>query len=264
MTTIIASMLALAGGMNLANAQTALTVSTDKPSYVTGDYINVTGNLTATIINEPLLIIVKDPQGGIDNSDQFDVAADGSYFYKFRSGGLMNTDGVYRVTISYKGTTKGETTFNFDAVEAPAGAWKTIQASIGGQNHAILYKITGSGNSLISVTGNVDTKSFLASLSTQSDGILSLRFDQGIFDAKDFTASLDKVQITDKLPAGPGVVNEIHIDFKAGTKQIEITGDTIIPEFGAVAIIVLAVAIIGIIVATAKFSALGNTGKIHF
>jgi len=44
----------------------------------------------------------------------------------------------------------------------------------------------------------------------------------------------------------------LHIDYTAGTEKIEIVGSHVVPEFGTIAMIVLAVAIVSIIVITAK------------
>jgi len=44
----------------------------------------------------------------------------------------------------------------------------------------------------------------------------------------------------------------LHIDYEAGTERIEIVGSHVVPEFGTIAMIVLAVAIVSIIVVTAK------------
>jgi predicted secreted protein with PEFG-CTERM motif len=249
-----------------ANAQTTeLTVETDADSYTTGDIITVTGQLNATTINAPLLIRIFGPplpgqsEGNIVRADQFDVAADGSYSYVFPAGGTMNKDGEYTVLVSYK-STEEEATFGFDATDEIG--WSTIQANINGTNHPIQYMITGSGNSLVSITGDVDTISLLAALSTQSNGTLSLRFGEAIFDAdEDFIVFVDEISGDDQ-PAGPGATNEIHIDFEAGTEEIEILGDRIIPEFGAIAAIILAVAIVGIIVATTRYSKFNFTRRL--
>ncbi len=256
---IIASTLILGSGMSAVYAQaTTLTVETDADSYETGDTITITGQLTATTINQPILIQILDPQGNRDRIDQFDAAVDGSYLYSFTAGGLMNTNGEYTVVVSYRGVEE-ETTFQFTSTDAPAGGWRTIQAMIGGQQHAIQYMITGSGNRLNSVTGDVDAVSLLASLTATSDGTLSLRFEEEVFDAD----NEEYVVFADEVPAeyeyqADGTRDILRIDFEAGTEEIEIVGDHIIPEFGAIAAIVLAVAIVGIIVATARTGKLGS------
>ena len=240
-----------------AYAQTTLTVETDADSYTTGDEITISGQLTTTTINQPVLIQVLDPQENRVRIDQVDAAADGSYTYTFPTGGpLMDTSGTYTVLVSYK-TTEEEATFQFTSTEEEG--WIPIDVNIDGTDHEIEYMITGSGNSLDSVTGDVDTISFLAELTAASDGTLSLRFGEDIFDADpEFVAFIDEIPFDGGLPAGPGATNTLEIDFEAGTEQIEIVGDTIIPEFGAIAAIVLAVAIVGIIVATARY------GKFNF
>ena len=44
----------------------------------------------------------------------------------------------------------------------------------------------------------------------------------------------------------------LHIEYDAGTEKIEIVGSHVVPEFGTIAMIVLAVAIVSIIAITAK------------
>ena len=44
----------------------------------------------------------------------------------------------------------------------------------------------------------------------------------------------------------------LHIDYDAGTEKIETVGSHVVPEFGTIAMIVLAVAIVSIIVLTTK------------
>ena len=46
--------------------------------------------------------------------------------------------------------------------------------------------------------------------------------------------------------------NKLTIPFEAGTEKIEIVGSSVVPEFGTIAMIVLAVAVVSIIVITAK------------
>jgi predicted secreted protein with PEFG-CTERM motif len=256
---IIASTLILGSGMSAVYAQTTLTVETDADSYTTGDTITVTGQLETTNINQPLLVQILDPQGNRDRIDQVEAAADGSYSYTFTAGGLMNTDGEYTVMVTYK-TTEEEATFAFDSTDVPGENWRPIDAMIGGQEHRIFYRITGAGNSLESVEGNVDTITLLASLVAASDGTLSLRFDEEIFDAtdEDYAVFADDVPADYDYEAYSDTEDILRIDFEAGTEQIEIAGDHIIPEFGAIAAIVLAVAIVGIIVATARNGKLGS------
>ena len=46
--------------------------------------------------------------------------------------------------------------------------------------------------------------------------------------------------------------SNLTIPFEAGTESIEIVGSAVVPEFGTIAMVVLAVAIVSIIAITAK------------
>jgi len=46
--------------------------------------------------------------------------------------------------------------------------------------------------------------------------------------------------------------NTLHIEYSAGAEKIEIVGSHVVPEFGTIAMIVLAVSIVSIIVITTK------------
>ena len=44
----------------------------------------------------------------------------------------------------------------------------------------------------------------------------------------------------------------MHIEYEAGAERIEIVGSHVVPEFGTIAMIILAVAIVSIIAITTK------------
>jgi predicted secreted protein with PEFG-CTERM motif len=250
-----------------ANAQTTeLTVETDADSYATGDAITITGQLDTTTVSAPILIQVLDPQGNRDRFDQFDVAADGSYSYEFTAGGLMNTDGTYTVLVSYR-TTEAETTFEFDAAEGQE-VWRTFTIRVGDQSYPVQYRITG--GSVQDMVPSEETASLTVTISSTADGTLDIRLPRNVIDARAGAdgrsgADEDFVLFADEVPsdtadetAKTDTIRTLSIDFEQGTETIEIVGTWAIPEFGAIAAIILAVAIVGIIVATARY------GKFNF
>jgi len=255
-----------------AYAQSTITVQTDKPSYVTGDEITITGKLTTTTINQPLLIQVKDPEGNFDKIDPFEAAADGSFSYKFIAGGTMNTDGKYTVIISYKGTTTEETTFQFDAKESE---WKTFTIRVGDKSYPVQYQITG--GSVTNMVPDENTSTLTVTITSTADGTLLIRLPRNVIDSRmqadangDMRAGADDdfVVFEDDVPSdNVGQVNQtestadrrtLSIGFDQGTETIDIVGTWAIPEFGAIAAIILAIAIVGIIVATTRY------GKFNF
>lgn len=253
MAILLASVASLAT-FGSASAQ-SITVETDKTDYTTGDTITISGSVGTPQGTQPVLIRVTDSKGVLVRVDQVNVAADGSYEYSFPAGGLMRNSGEHTVQVTYGSRTE-ETTFGFTSTGETPG-WRNIDLVIGDEEYPVQYMITGSGNSLDSLTGDFDTKTVTAMVTGAADGTLSLRFPATTFDAEEFAAFADGEDATVD-DQREGTTNEIHIDFAAGTEEIEIVGDSIIPEFGAIAAIVLAIAIVGIIVATAR------TGKFSF
>lgn len=246
---------------------TSLTVNADKASYVTGDVITITGQLTTTTINQPLLIQVKDPTGNIDKIDQFAAGVNGSYSYKFPAGGTMNTDGRYTVEVSYKGTTKQTATFEFDAAEV--SLWKTFTIRIGNDSYPVEYRITG--GTVQNMVPSTETSDLTITISATSDGKLELRLPRNVIDSRDgadgrsgaddvFAVFADEIpgDVIEDSAAKTDLIRHVSIEFDQGTEQIDIVGTWAIPEFGAITAIILAVAIVGVIVATARY------GKFNF
>ena len=256
-----------------AYAQTAtLTVKTGKSSYASGDDITVTGNLNATAINQPLLIQVKGPHN-IDVIDQFPANPDGSYSYKFRAGGLMNSDGsgTYTVIVSYNPSpsvrTNGQATFQYTASTGTLG-WKTFTIKVGNDSYPVQYKITG--GTVANMVPSTATSDLTITINSTDKGNLQIRLPRNVIDAR---AGTDKrsgpddnfTLFADDVPSDTWDQTEqtadrrtLSIDFEQGTETIDIVGTWAIPEFGAIAAIILAIAIVGIIVATARY------GKFNF
>jgi hypothetical protein len=232
-----------------------LTVNVESDTYSIGDTVVITGRLDATVVDQPLLIQVLDPEGNRDRIDQVDVASDGRYRYSFTAGGLINTVGVYKIQVSYKGSTYAETSFVYDFPELHS----LYRIVIDGQEYFIQYLIMGRGNELLNITTDFSRNAtspgdawLIVSLSTQSDGTLSLKFSKEFFDANnEFLASIEgrETKVRDE---GDEINNVIGIDFEAGTKEIRIVGDHVIPEFGLVFVPLLLASVIGLSVAYSR------------
>ncbi|MEW6605355.1 MAG: hypothetical protein AB1351_11800, partial [Thermoproteota archaeon] len=203
-----------------------------------------------------LLIQVLDPEGNRDRIDQINMAADGEYRYSFVAGGLMNTVGVYKIQVSYKGTIYVETSFVYDFPD-PHSLYRIV---IDGQEYFIQYLITGRGNKLLNITTDFSRNAtfpgdawLIVSLSTQSDGTLSLKFPKEFFDVNnEFMASIGgrETKVRDE---GDEINNVISIDFEAGTKEIRIVGDHVIPEFGLVFVPLLLASAFGLSITYSRF-----------
>jgi predicted secreted protein with PEFG-CTERM motif len=146
------------------------------------------------------------------------------------------------------------------AVNATGGGeWTTFELTAGGQTLPIEYIITG--GSVENMTINGENQTLGVTINSMSNGTLSLRLPREVMDSKtaegedaDFAAFIDDAEYEE-----PGEIDEptedtrtILIGFPAGAGSIDVIGTTAIPEFSTIAVAVLAVAIIGIIIATAR------------
>ena len=260
MALLLASV-ASVGTLGTAYAQTGFTITTDKDAYVTGEDITVSGNVGGTPTGQPGVIQVWNPQGTLYTQEPTIMpAADGSYSFTFKIGGssqVAKVSGEWKVDFTYDGVTKS-TTFDFTAIDVTPG-WRTATLVIDGEfEHSILYKITG--GSLRSLTGDSDTATVTATITANDAGQLMLQLPREVFDSADTNGDdLDYIVFVDELETivdddfGEDV-RTLTIDFEEGSAQIDIVGTFLVPEFGTIAAIVLAVAIVGIIVATTRYS----------
>jgi predicted secreted protein with PEFG-CTERM motif len=265
MAILLASVASVAF-VGTAYAQTSsVTVGTDEDSYTTGDEITISGTVTNVQTGQQVLIRVFNPLNALARTDPVAVAADGSWTYTFPSGGpLMRESGDYRVIAGYRGVSE-ETTFAFVATDS----WRPWTVNIGGNPYVIRYQITG--GSLQTVAADVALSTMAFGISTTGNGTLKLQLPRAVMQALtvegmptggtdvDYVAFADGIEADIVEATSPAAgTRELSIDFEAGTEDIEVVGTWIVPEFGAIAAIVLAVAIVGIIVATARYGKLNS------
>ena len=101
------------------------------------------------------------------------------------------------------------------------------------------------------IGGNTDDSTLLVHLfGADDDGELKIKLNRDVitpFDDGSYFVLVEG-QETEFMQMG----DTLHIDYEAGTEKIEIVGSHVVPEFGTIAMIVLAVAIVSIIAITAK------------
>ena len=260
------SILAGTGIMSQAYAAFTITMETDKDVYDHSSVITVTGQV------EPIdpqgtevTIIVKrmDPVGLVQ-IDQIAVNSDGSFSTTIMTeNSKMKYDGTYLINAKYVGT---ETTVSIELTNAietsETGTAETGTAVTGtavtGTAEDILYKLSP-GQIVYDITcnatpafyANADDNSIVIYLDPTDDGILTVTLHEELikpFEDGTFVVIVDNQVMGDFTQIG----NTLTIPCVAGTEKIEIHGSWAIPEFGVIAAMILAVAIISIIVVTAK------------
>ena len=127
----------------------------------------------------------------------------------------------------------------------------------------IKYQISGNGNKLNSFTAQKDNATLLASISSQTDGKLTVELPRSVMDSKkqgnkddDYVVSVDGQDASADEVKNNDQVRTLAINFDKGSQEISIIGTQIVPEFGNITIvtIILAIVIITIVVTSAKYN----------
>jgi predicted secreted protein with PEFG-CTERM motif len=163
-------------------------------------------------------------------------------------------------------TTNATDTAMTDEAEVPAinatggGEWTTFDLTAGGQTHPVEYMITGGSVENMTIQGENQTLG--VTINSTSNGTLALRLSREVIDSKtvegsdaDFAAFIDNAEYQEPGEIEPAEdTRTLLIGFPAGAGSIDVIGTSAIPEFNTIAVVVLAVAIVGIIIATARHS----------
>ena len=244
-----------------------IVVTTDKASYSEGEIILVTGEVQS-LYGVPVSIIVKAPNGNLVSIAQIDVGADKKFSTEITAGGaLMKVEGTYTITVQYGNVNRtAETSFEFGGVmeDQTSGDQITEQESIvtdttisvQGSVDLVRYEITG--GKLLSIMTDVDVKSLIILIEATDDGSLTITIPRSVLDAllgdgsdDGFFVLVDDEEV-DFDETTTATDRTLTIEFYAGSEVIEIIGSFVIPEFGTIAAMILAVAIISIIAISAK------------
>jgi predicted secreted protein with PEFG-CTERM motif len=247
--------------------QSSIVITTDKASYSEGEIILVTGEVQS-LYGVPVSIIVKAPNGNLVSIAQIDVGADKKFSTEITAGGaLMKVEGTYTITVQYGNVNRtAETSFEFGGVmeDQTSGDQITEQESIvtdttisvQGSVDLVRYEITG--GKLLSIMTDVDVKSLIILIEATDDGSLTITIPRSVLDAlfgdgsdDDFFVLVDDEEV-DFDETTTATDRTLTIEFYAGSEVIEIIGSFVIPEFGTIAAMILAVAIISIIAISAK------------
>jgi predicted secreted protein with PEFG-CTERM motif len=162
-------------------------------------------------------------------------------------------------------TTNATDAATTEEAEVPAinatggGEWTTFDLTVEGQAHPIEYMITGGSVENMTIHGENQTLGI--TLNSMSNGTLSLRLPKEVINSQtaegedaEFAAFIDNAEYVEPGEIEPAEdTRTLLIGFPAGTGSIDVIGTSVIPEFSTIAVVVLAVAIVGIIIATARY-----------
>ena len=273
MVTLVTILILTGTGLaSQAFAATTITINTDKDVYDHTDTITITGTVFPVDENEvPVSILFVNQYNSIVEINQLFVNSDGSWSGQIvlnPENRLQSEDGVYEIRAQYgstKITTSIELTNVVETSEAEGtevGTAVTGTAVIGtdvtGPGGEPYYKLAGGQidydetcNASPAFFANADDDSIVIHLDPTNDGILTVTLHEDLikpFEDGTFAVIINNQEMQDFTQVG----NTLTIPCVVGTEKIEIHGSWAIPEFGVIAAMILAVAIVSIIVVTAK------------
>jgi len=264
--------LAGTGVVSQAFAATVITIETDKDIYDHASTIILTGNVDPVDLRgSEVTIMCKSPGGmGVCGIYQLSVNSDGNFSVSINTATfLMKKDGIYEFQANYSGladvTVSVELTNAIETSETGTAVIGTAVTGTGeagtgeaGTDEVSFYKLAPGQieyditcNASPAFFANADDDSIVILLDATDDGILTITLHDELikpFDDGTFVVIVDNQVMQDFTQIG----NTLTIPCLAGTEKIEIHGSWAIPEFGVIAAMILAVAIVSIIVVTAK------------
>ena len=234
--------------------QDPIVVTVDKESYIGNDTIMVTGSVSSLYPTQVTMWVTA-PNGNWVAVGQIPVGQDKMFGITVPAGGepWMAVEGIYTLTVQYgPGNHQASTTFEYvrDDHIIVDDFW------VPNHDHDVTAEI--SGGAIHSVFPLIETNSLLANITADDDGILTITIPRSIADA-----TLDDGSDGQYFVLVDGEEREFYevttnssrtltIEFEAGAEQIEIIGTWVIPEFGTIAVLILAVAIVSVIVSSSR------------
>jgi len=239
-----------------------ISIETDNDVYDHSSIITVTGQI-ANLDPNYLAVALKvlSPNGNIAGVAQPEVNSDGSFMGTFNTSGYSwKNNGTYQITATYQkidatisveikdtvGTGMVAETATTESATASTGTTSAYEFPEG----QIAYDITCSDTSP-SFRGNSDDSTLDVYIDATGDGELTIALDEEIikpFDDGSFFVLVNNEETQDFVQEG----NKLTIPCNVGDEKISIVGSWAIPEFGTIAVMILVVAIVSIIIVSAK------------
>jgi predicted secreted protein with PEFG-CTERM motif len=255
----LASIAVLSVSPVFAEVDTPVSIWTDMPIYDHNSMITVQGKVANIRPGADITIRVTNPLNNVVTVDQVKVNSDGTFQTTFNTSGLLwKLNGPYVIKATY-GTQEVNNKVIVELTGEISGTVQEIACTkneLSASGQCIPYSISGA-----TVTGarlSTGKTSLIIVIDASNDGgTISLDLPRSVIDAKmgktdDQFFVLVNGEEADFDETTSSMSRSLSIMFPAGTEEIEIFGTFVVPEFGTVAALILAVAIISIIAVSAR------------
>ena len=240
-----------------------ITLDSDNTAYQEGDVITITGTIEKVIPDMPVSLQIFFEKNLIQVS-QVKVSKEGKFTDTFRAAGPQwKNEGTITIKASYGGDTTTE--INIEFFKNTSGQY-TSNYEVKIPNAGTFdVQYTMKGGIISSMYLNQENLSLVADIVTNSDGNLNINLPRDNIDSisnsgqdidfivliyekdSEFPIQTDYTEVESS-----NEFRSINIPIKNTDQKIEIVGTHVIPEFGTIAMIVLAIAIVSIIAISAK------------
>jgi predicted secreted protein with PEFG-CTERM motif len=256
-----------------------MVVTTDQKSYNQGDTVIIKGTIRDIVNKTAIAVIVRDSLKNIVSIAQPPLSSTGTFSVTLKANGpLWKQAGNYTVIAQYGRYQNATATFSYSGgngqiISNTPVISDTFQINAGGQTYSVPYIIKG--GTVKSMDIYADKLILEITIAATSDGSITVNLPRTLMDAKvqaNLTADQkmagvkinpssladDKfivmvsgapVQFTETKDSN---TRDLSIPFHASDTKVDIIGTMIVPEFGPIAALVLAIAIISIIAVSAK------------
>ena len=246
-----------------------LDISTDKEAYNPGETITVSGNINPQIPGTDVILQIVSPRNNIVHLDQLDVNSNGEFIGEIETdfGGLWKNSGTYQLKAFYWNDVRVDIQFDYGMTSVGMMQEKPLDESVQTEESTEIVGVeergdlsldilgvnvnyTINGGKIISIIPDLDETSLIITIETTTDGELIITLPKDVIDGIFFVlVDGEETIYTEEVNDNSST---LIIPFYNGTEEIEIIGTFVIPEFGTIVVLVLAIAIITIITITSK------------
>ena len=258
-TIIIAGFLIVLISFTLpAFAESLISIETNSKSYKEGETIIVSGKVTTIIGSTPVTMQIFNEENKFVELAQITVAEDGSYTYTVKAEGpLWTKTGEYITRVLYGEGNIAEARFSY-SLKTEKAATNIFEVNAGSYGtFDVEYSINGGIVKNMVIDKN--NLALIVSIESTDSGTITIKIPRESFDAKKQDSTDEGfIIIIDGIPApynetvADANSRTIMINFEKNDSEITIIGTTIIPEFGTIAMMILAIGTISTILLTRK------------
>jgi len=237
-----------------------LSVNVSNNSFEEGETIVISGKVSTIILDDEVTIQIFNEDGNLIEIAQLVVAQDGSFTHTILAQGPQwQNEGDYKIRASYGGANIVEANFEFFKQIAIADTSDFFEVDVPGSSATFDVEYIIRGGTVKDMIVDSEQFALIVIIESAGDGSLTLDLPRESIDAKKsdglddiFIITIDDMEVIYEESITNENTRTITIQFEESDSDIIVIGTQIIPEFGTITSLILAVSIISVIIFSAK------------